>query len=483
VGESATIGDVEGEQPWGARLQAWREARNWTREDLRDHVERASYETREERGNRLDIRLVARWERGETRRPQAVYLRLLTHLGAPVPGSPAESSAPIKTPASDTGESLWLPSLDTSTVIAEFTRQDLAMNRRDLHRLVASLFVGGPLLDHLDRWLPVPVSEPTVTRTAGTVPVGVHEVDELETAARLFRDWDDRFGGGLRRKAVVGQLNEVSEMIPDMQAGPIRQRLYRVMAQLAETAAMMSWDSGLQSTAQRYYVLAIRAAHAGSDPAFAANAMAGMARQLLYLGRASDALEVVRLARTSSEGVAGPRLASMLAVREAWAYAHLDRLAAFERATATAEEAFRQAGDPAEEPYWIHYFDNAELNGTIGGRLIEIAQGERGRPTQAVAAATRITRALGTREDGRLRASAMDLIGLAQAHMLSGDLDEGARIGHDAIEAAGATSSDRVRVMLRDFHGFIAQNSDSTAVQELRARVKSAPREGAGGNV
>lgn len=477
LGDLGMIGHEEG-RPWGVRLQQWRETRRWTREDLRDHIERASHEMKEERGHRLDTRQVGRWERGETRRPQPVYLRLLAHLGAPLPDDESgEGIAPFFQPdPADQGESLWLPALDTSAITAEFTRQDLSMNRRDLHRIVATLFVGGPLLDHLERWMiAAPLSEHlTTTTAAGAIPVGTQEIGELENAARMFRDWDDRFGGGLRRKAVIGQLNEVSEMIPDMQAGSIKQRLYRVMAQLAETAAMMSWDSGLQSTAQRYYILAIRAARAGNDPAFAANAMAGMARQLLYLDRASDALEVIRLAQVTAASAGGPRLTAMLALREAWAYAQLRRLTPFERSCSAAEDAFIQAGDPTEEPHWIRYFDNAELNGTIGGRLLELAQSDRNRPAHAVAAITRITQALDLREDGRLRASALDLIGLAQAHMLSGELDQGARIGHDAVEAAGATSSDRVRVMLRDFHGATAQHATSTAVRTLRTQLTTA---------
>ncbi len=458
-------------QPWGVRLQRWREARSWTRENLRDHVERASHEMKEERGHRLDARQVGRWERGETRRPQPVYLRLLAHLGAPLPDD-SEPRSSASSPAIQ-GESLWLPSVDTSVLTAEFTRQDLAMNRRDLHRIVAALFVGGPLLDHLERWITAPDFEHHLTANTGS-PVGAQEISELETVARMFRDWDDRFGGGLRRKAVIGQLNEIAEMIPDVRGGSIKQRLYRVMAQLAETAAMMSWDSGLQSAAQRYYILSIRAARTGNDPAFAANAMAGMARQLLYLGQASDALEVIRLAQASSAGIGGPRLTAMLALREAWAYAHLGRLTPFERSCSAAEEAFGQAGDLNDEPYWIQYFDDAELNGTVGGRLIEIAQSDRGKPAHAATATARITQALDTRQDGRLRASALDLIGLAQAHMLSGDIDQGALIGHEAVEAAGATSSDRVKVMLRDFQNATVQYAESTAVRALRGHITEA---------
>lgn len=468
-------------RPWGIQLKEWREAKRWTRDELREQIEAASYQLKESRGNLLDTRLIARWERGEVRQPQNVYIRLLVHLGCPVPRqvSPHDTTpgTQLSVPAPNTTETMWLPSLDTGAIVTEFTRRDLSLNRRELHRLLGTVLVGGPLLDHLERWLTAP------SHTSGTsgviVPIDTPELDELESAARMFRDWDEKFGGGLRRKAVIGQLNEVSEMIPDTRVVSIRNGLYRIMAQLSETAAMMSWDSGLQSAAQRYYVLSIRSAQAGGDTLFAAHAMAGMARQLLYLGHASDALEVVRLAQASAAHLDTlPRLASLLAIREAWCYAHLDRIAAFERATGQAEELLPQTGtDGNAEPYWIQYFDDAELQGTTGGRLLEIAQA--GRTIYASAAIDRISSAIGDRDNGRLRSSALDLIGLSHGCMLNGELDEGARLGHQAIAAAGNTSSDRVKVMLRDFHRNIAQHTSAPSVRELGERVSAAlTREG-----
>lgn len=462
--------DSMSDRPWGTRLKDWRETKRWTRAELKEQIEAASYQLKESRGHLLDTRLIARWERGEVQRPQSVYLRLLEHLGAPTPQFdgrqyPSGQAHLVKpTPAAD---DLWLPSLDTSAIVTEFTRKDLSLNRRELHRLAGALFIGGPLLDHLERWLLAPSHVSTVDTSASSI--GTPELKELESAARLFRDWDEKFGGGLRRKAVIGQLNEVSEMIPDARSGPVLNGLYRIMAQLSETAAMMSWDTGLQAAAQRYYILSIRSARAGGDTSFAAHAMAGMARQLLYLGYPSDALEVIRLAQASLTPGINPRLDALLATREAWCYAHLGRTSAFERATGIAEELLPRSPANETEPYWIQYFDAAEFHGTIGGRLLELAQ--RGHSSYASAAIDRINVALDTRDEDRRRSSALDLIGLSQAYMLSGEIEEGARVGHDAITVAGNTSSDRVNVMLRDFHEDIAKHSQTASVWDLRSRV------------
>jgi hypothetical protein len=69
-------------------------------------------------------------------------------------------------------------------------------------------------------------------------------VQELEGTARAFRAWDHRFGGGLRRKAVVGQLNEVAGHLEEHQAPDVERRLFQVMAYLGGTAATIAWDCG-----------------------------------------------------------------------------------------------------------------------------------------------------------------------------------------------------------------------------------------------
>ncbi|MEU2066994.1 hypothetical protein [Streptomyces anulatus] len=191
-------------------------------------------------------------------------------------------------------------------------------------------------------------------------------MEELETTARAFRQWDHQYGSGLRRKAVLGQLAEVSGALDDQQAPAVADRLYRVMAQLAGTAATMAWDSGLHRRAQDYYRLALRAAHAGGDVVFGASILAGMARQMLYRDRADDdALQLIHLAQEGARDAIGPRVRAMLHTREAWAYAGQGRTAGFQRATAEAAEDIA-AGGAHDEPYWIAYFDDAELAGVTG---------------------------------------------------------------------------------------------------------------------
>lgn len=376
---------------------------------------------------------------------------------APNPPKPTTASADA-TP--------WHPAV-TVGLASDLTRSDLVMDRRAATRALAGTAVAGAaLLDSLEGWLqPSPAADDSHHHGR----LGQREVEELETTARAFRAWDHKFGGGLRRKAVVGQLNEVAGHLDEHQAPVIEQRLFRVLAHLAGTAATMAWDSGMQQQAQDYYRLALRATHAGGDRGFGANVLAGMARQMLYRDRPQDALELVHLAQKGARKAGGPRLQAMLSTREAWAYAAMGRAAAFQRAASEAADALSDA-DPGDEPYWIAYFDSAELAGVTGGRLLELARQD---PRQhAEPAADSIRQALAKRGPEAGRSYALDVIGLAECHFLMGDISGAVKQTHRAVDAAARTQSSRVRTQLGLLYPYTVGLSASRTVGEARARIR-----------
>jgi len=369
----------------------------------------------------------------------------------------------------DTVEAQWLPGIWTaaaSGVAASLTREDLMFDRRQLNRALLGVVVGAQLLEPLERWL----AQPSVSVVPGRsrIGIGAQEISELENAARVFRAWDDQYGGGLRRKAVIGQLAEVDELLGEQHSAEARARLSGVMAQLAETAAMMSWDSGEQYRAQHYYALAVRAAREADDRAFCAVVLAGMARQLLSLDQPADALEIVRLAQDYGAGHLTPRTEAMLYSREAWAYANLGRPTAFRRTCDKAHTALVEA-DRMPDPYWITYFDASELTGTIGARLLDMARHD---PTFAGEAAENIRQAVALRDPVRRRSAALDQLNMAEARLIEGEVEEGCRIGHAALAVAEQTASDRVAKKLVRVYNRTGDLVKVRAVADLRERIR-----------
>jgi tetratricopeptide (TPR) repeat protein len=382
---------------------------------------------------------------------------------------PWESQASVTMqPAGDDLEP-WVPSR-TVEAIGRFTRMDLMLDRRDATRAIATLAVGTPLIERVERWL-TSVHDRPDHRPLGNI--GLDDVQRFEQAAQLFRDWDDHFGGGLRRKAVVGQLNEVADLLRDSHPDEITRRLFRVMAHLAETAATMCWDSGRPAVAQRYYILALRASKEAREYAFGANILANMARQLLDMGRPDDALELVRLAQDGAQDRASATVWAMLHTREAWAYAKLGRVQAFKRATGKAEDALANA-KADEDPHWIHYFDEAELAGVTAGRYLELAQADVDQPNYARIAQALKERALDLRRAESLRSMSLDQAGLAAAFFVQRDLEAGVSAGNRAIDLAAQTQSDRVRVKLSELHTLTVPHRRVPAVAEFSERLANA---------
>ncbi|WP_373865319.1 helix-turn-helix domain-containing protein [Nocardia shimofusensis] len=363
----------------------------------------------------------------------------------------------------------WNPTVWTAAATAvadDLTREDLMIDRRQLSRTLFGVVVGTPLLEPLERWL----AEPTRTVVPGTARpgVGLPEVAALENTARVFRAWDDQHGGGLRRKAVIGQLAEVNDLLTESHPPQIRRRLSSTMAQLAETAATMSWDCGEQHMAQRYYALAVRAARDADDRPFCAVVLAGMARQLLSLQQPADALELVRIAQDYAAGRMTSATEAMLYLREAWAYAKLGRPSAFRRTTEKARAVFDDA-DRTGDPYWIHYFDAAELTGTIGGRLLDIARTD---PSFAGEAAEHIDLAIAVRPPGRRRSAALDHLNMVEARFIQREPEEACRIAHDALAVAEQTTSDRVAKKIATVYNRTGAYAMVPAVAELRERMR-----------
>jgi hypothetical protein len=383
--------------------------------------------------------------------------------------APAQPQTPNPRPGqADTDAVPWRPDATTG-MAADLTRSDLVMDRRAATRALASAAVtGAPLLDALDGWR-TPAADDDRARRPGRL--GAREMDELEVTARAFRQWGRTGGGGLRRKAIAGQLAEVAAALDEHQALGIEKRLYGVMAQLAGTAASMAWDVGQQRRAQDYYHLALRAAHACGDTRFGANVLAGMARQMLYADRSQDALELVRLAQDGARRTAGPRLRAMLHTREAWALARMDRPSGFHRATGQAAEALSGAGRLDSEPYWIGYFDGAELAGVTGGRLLDLARKDP--RAYADQAAGHIRTALDQRTAEAGRGHALDWIGLAECAFLIGDTTGAVDHSRRAVEVASGIHSGRVRTRLAQLYPYTVGDGSSRAVADVRGSIRT----------
>ncbi|AXI76636.1 DNA-binding protein NsdB [Peterkaempfera bronchialis] len=387
---------------------------------------------------------------------------------------------------SDTGMP-WKPE-QTAAVLTEFTGMDLMLNRRGLMGAGAALAAGSSIADSLHDWLTGEYDAPEALRQAGRPrsvipvgessldlyeagPVGTDEVEALEDSVDIFRAWDASRGGGLQRKAVVGQLNEVGGMLTYRHPKDLERRLWIVAANLAVLAGWMSHDVGLEPTAQKYFVIAVHAAREAGDKPRAGEALSRAARQMVHLGRADDALDLMQLAKIGSGEQTLPRTRAMLQTIEAWAHASLGRSQATRRVLGEAEELFvADKGEPA--PSWMQLFTEAELHGMEALVYRTLAEHD---PKAAPLAQRHAKLALDLRsKNGRERSTIFDRLSLASACWIAGQPDEAQVQAKMALALIRDTSSHRTWDRLREMYRLTQQYKGLPEVADLREQIRQA---------
>ncbi|MGW8376097.1 hypothetical protein [Streptomyces sp. ODS28] len=450
-----------------------------------------------------DTSRVRRWiDTGETPRdpvPKVLAALFTERLGRVVTIEDLGFSQPGhagKRQRSDADELPWAPER-TAAVLTEFTGMDLMLNRRGLVGAGAALTAGSALSGAMHDWLktdPVPAAVPSsddphlMDQAAmdryEAAPVGTQEIEALERSVEVFRAWDAARGGGLQRKAVVGQLNEVGGMLAYHHPGHLQQRLWGVAANLAVLAGWMSHDVGMEPTAQKYFVIAAHAAREGNDRPRAGEALSRAARQMVHLGRPDDALDLMKLAKSGSGEATLPRTRAMLFTIEAWAQASMGHGQAMRRTLGQAEELFASDKGDVPPPSWMQMFDEADLHGMQALAFRTLADHD---PSAAHTAEGHARLALDLREKGRQRSKIFDYISMASACFIADDPEQADRYARLALMSIGENSSHRTWDRLREMYRLTAQYAGYPRIEELREEIQHvlprAPKPARGGGV
>ncbi|WP_031087116.1 hypothetical protein [Streptomyces sp. NRRL WC-3549] len=378
----------------------------------------------------------------------------------------------------------WAPER-TAAVLTEFTGMDLMLNRRGLVGAGAALTAGSAITGAMYDWLhsePAPTApnarpdEPQHVESAGfdryeAAPVGSEEIEALERSVEVFRAWDASRGGGLQRKAVVGQLNEVGGMLAYRHPEHLQRRLWGVAANLAVLAGWMSHDVGLEPTAQKYFVIAAHAAREGGDRPRAGEALSRAARQMVHLGRPDDALDLMKLAKSGSGDQTLPRTQAMLRTIEAWAQASMGQGQAMRRTLGEAEELFVSDKGDVPPPSWMQMFDEADMHGMQALAFRTLAEHD---PAAANTAQRHARQALDLRRNGRQRSKIFDYISLASACFIADDPEQADRYARLALVSMGETSSHRTWDRLREMYRLTGQFAGYAKIEDLREEIERA---------
>jgi hypothetical protein len=439
-------------------LTSWFVRSGWSKGELARQVNRRA---RQLGANHIstDTSRVRRWLDGEN--PREPIPRILSELfserfGCVVSVEDLGLRAARQAPAA-TGVDLPWTGPQTVALLSEFSRSDLMLARRGFLGTSLALSAGPSLIEPMQRWLvpsppaPAEFSEPVPTsRARGRL--SRPELELLESTTVMFRKWDAQCGGGLRRKAVVGQLHEVTDLLQEPQPEATAKKLFKVAAELAELAGWMSYDVGLQPTAQKYFVLALHAAKEAGDRPLGSYILSSMSRQMIHLGRPDDALELIHLAQYGSRDCASPRTQSMLYAMEARAYANMGQPGRCKRAVRMAEDTFAEVDEWDEpDPDWIRFFSKAELYGENSHSYRDLAYVAGRSPAYASLAEPLMQQAVDRFADDpdHQRSYVLNLIGMATVHLLRREPEQSAVLAARAMKEAKKVRSERVNTRIR----------------------------------
>ncbi|MFH9009851.1 hypothetical protein ACH4C6_00600 [Streptomyces sp. NPDC017943] len=440
-------------------LTSWFVRSGWSKGELARQVNRRA---RQLGANHIstDTSRVRRWLDGEN--PREPIPKILSELfserfGVVVSVEDLGLRTARQSPSA-TGVDLPWTAPQTVAQLSEFSRSDLMLARRGFLGSSLALSAGPALIEPMQRWLVPSPAAPRTEPDPATGPgrargrLSKPELDLLESTTVMFRQWDAQCGGGLRRKAVVGQLHEVTDLLQEPQPESTTRRLFKVAAELAELAGWMSYDIGLQPTAQKYFVLALHAAKEAGDRPLGSYVLSSMSRQMIHLGRPDDALELIHLAQYGSRDCASPRTQSMLYAMEARAYANMGQPGKCKRAVRMAEDTFADADEWDEpDPDWIRFFSEAELHGENSHSYRDLAYVAGRSPAYASLAEPLMKRAVELfAEDGEhQRSYALNLIGMATVHLLRREPEQSTVFASDAMRVAKKVRSERVNTRIR----------------------------------
>jgi len=426
--------DRQEERPWGERLRVWREdVKQWSRAELRDEVEATSYRLCENRGQKLDERLIARWEAGAVLRPQGVYRRLLAHMGAPLP-SPVES---ISSPSNvDLVVEMWGLRANLQMLRTEMGDE---MERRLL--LAQS---GLALVGLANPWLLDPVDR--VVDSIDGRRIGHGTVTDIESITAARRRMDDALGGGSLLSAVREDLRvSINLLTRASYSAEVGRRLYSVTAEQARLASWLCFDTGRYALAQRYTQMALRAAHSAEDRQVGANVLGFAAFQAGARGDGVAAEAFSRIALAGGRGALTPAVEGAVHARLGMGRAGLGDSPGAAASFDTAERLLTSS-DPEEEPDWIYWFKVGDLHGIIGVSYMVANE-----PGTAV---EHLNQAVDGASEEFTRDRALWLGHTATAQVLNGNLEESLHTAEGALEMLnGDLGSAQVIERLTEFCG------------------------------
>ncbi|MDI3423046.1 hypothetical protein [Streptomyces luteolus] len=313
-----------------------------------------------------------------------------------------------------------------------------------------------------------------LTPEAAAAPrrVGETEADAVEEAVRRIRLLDDRHGAdGLYRRASLPLRNAFALLDAGTARRATSDRLHAGAGELAISVGWLAHDSGRFDDARSHYAEALATARMAGDASLEAHAFCNMSFLARDAGRPREAVRAAQAAQRSARDRGSMRLLSLLALREAGAYALLGDRSGCEQALARAQALFSRGGTDAD-PEWMSFYNEAELEGLEAQCWSALGQwGRAARHAQRAAHVATTQTPHFTRNIALYTAEAAD--DLARA----GRPDEAAAAGGRVLDLLDEVQSSRIQSILATTARVLLPHRRNPAVASFLDQHANAPRQ------
>jgi hypothetical protein len=278
------------------------------------------------------------------------------------------------------------------------------------------------------RWLVSPPDGALMRN--GSRSVGASDIAMIRGTAEAFSTLDGKFGGGHARRALIQYLHsDVRPMLDGKYSDTVGRELFSAVAESLLLAGWMSYDSGSHGIAQRYFIQALRMAHAADDRHFGSSVLSAMSHQATFLGRYREGLTLARAALAPAASLT-PVLSAQFHAMEARALSRLGDARGCDLALTAAEHGLASRTDGGD-PAYIAYFDEVELAAEASHCFRDL-----GRPDTYGASSV-----FG---DGmNVRSDFFATTVRAEIHITQGELDEGLTVTLEALRLGEGLKSAR----------------------------------------
>jgi transcriptional regulator with XRE-family HTH domain/tetratricopeptide (TPR) repeat protein len=342
--------------------------------------------------------------------------------------------------------------------------EDESVKRRKFLSHAAAVTMGAAVFGEGDNsWVPSSAQTPAPAR------IGMTDVQQIQAATKALRDLDYRYGGGTCRDAVVAQLSWAQQLLESTAADPVRKQLFVALADMHSLAGWTSFDIGLLDPARGHFGKALEFAKQADDDGLVASVLYRMGRVYLHYQEPNEALKLFQLGQIAAQESGSALTVAVLCANEAWAYGMLNKPDQVQKMVGRTKDEFARSRVD-EAPDWVRFFNENDLHGMIGSAHDALANFDPKRHASiAVAETIKCNEAYGA---DMQRTHVFGLSLQATNHFRAGDLQEGIKVGRQALQFGDRVKSARVADRLKPLEIEAGKHRMNSDVRDLFEDVR-----------